>query len=170
MKDIIIDLDGDISSAIADIEELIEQINEFPKALAEIGAESAQLKYNNYQADTEQGFTNGYGRMPVTVTVTETDKGVQISADGEEVVFAEYGTGVHTDERGKAYSDATTPPVTVAEGSYSAMNPTGGVYWRNGYWHYDGKKFYGSYPTYALTETVEELRDNAEWISRSHFK
>lgn len=163
-----IDLDGDLTESISQIENLIEQINEFPKVLAEIGAEQAQTGFDNYQAITEYGETDGYGRAPVNVSPEKTKEGAEIVASGEEVVFAEYGTGVFTDDQHKAYSNIATPPVEVDAGSYSRENA--GVFDRHGYWHYKNTLFYGSYPTYAMTNTIEELRNGTEDIARTHFK
>lgn len=168
MIKIFIDLDGDLTEAISQVENLIDQINEFPKVLADIGAEQAQTGFDNYQAITEYGDADGYDRSPVNVSATKTKEGAEIVASGEEVVFAEYGTGVATDDQGRAYSNITNPPVDVSEGSYSRENAE--VYEKHGYWHYGGTLYYGSYPTYAMTNTIEELRNGTEDIARTHFR
>lgn len=173
MKKIYIDLDGDLDASIAEIEDLINQIREYPVILAEIGAESAQARFDNYQGDTEYMDVSGYGRQPTTVTVNKQKSGkvteVEIVASGDEVCFAEWGTGVDTDDQGKAKSNLISPPVPVYAGSYSQAN---GKHFREGheYWHYRNTLFFGSYPTYGMTDTVEQLRNEAEDIARTHFR
>lgn len=168
MIKIFIDLDGDLTEAISQVENLIDQINEFPKVLADIGVEQAQTGFDNYQAVTKYGVADGYDRSPVNVSAIKTKEGAEIVASGEEVVFAEYGTGVFTDDQHKAYSNIATPPVEVDAGSYSRENA--GVFDRHGYWHYGGTLYYGSVPTYAMTNTIEELRNGTEDIARTHFR
>lgn len=105
MKKIILDpLDPkSIESAIKQLEEHITQrkqlMDVYIRRLAEVGAEAARRTYGS----------------SVTVDAHKIDKGWEIRADGERVVFLEFGAGAWT----KSHELAGPLPITIEPGSWS---------------------------------------------------
>lgn len=142
MKRIKIDIDGDLKSSIAEIDNLIKQIKELPNELAKSGAE----------------MTN-YSPYPVSV---QASKGT-IIASGEEVGFAEYGTGV------LAESDPDAP-IPTGYGTWSGSPEGKQILINKGYWYYNKKRLTGTAPTRALRTTIEYLKQNGAEMLRSKIK
>lgn len=102
---------------------------------------------------------------PVNVTTTVIGNTATIIADGEQVCFIEFGTGVRF---GYGYP-GERPPGIVGIGEYGkgkGKNPKG--WWYTGD-DGKGKHTYGNYPYAPLYTTVTELAEQISTIARSVF-
>lgn len=160
MKKIVIDLDSNLNLAIAQIEDLKKQIEEFPEVLAEGNRQTTQSEYDRYVAFIEGGTVGGYGKEPVTVEIQAEKNTASIHAMGEEVGFAEWGTGV------TAVVDPDAP-IPTGEGTWSKDHGQNLV--DHEYWFYNGQKHFGSVATEAMTHTIERLRNDTESIAKDYF-
>lgn len=163
MKKIVIDLDGDLGEAIHEIEKLIKEVETFPNKVATEGSLHATKRYDGYTAITANGNTVGYGKAPILVTPElheNASKSVFINASGEEVGFAEWGTGIYADN---------DPKVDIPTGFATWSDANGGELSQKGYWWYKKDRYYGSRPTLAMTQTVEYLRHNTVNMAKEYF-
>lgn len=142
MKKIRINFNGDIGQAIAEIDDLIKQIKDLPQKVAERGAE----------------VTN-YGTYPVTVTAENGN----IVARGDQVGFAEWGTGV------LAQPDSTAP-ISTGFGTWSDSEDGSKQLTTKGYWYYNKVRYTGTPATMALHYTEDYLKRNAAQIVGENIK
>ena len=112
--------------------------------LAELGAKEVEISYAG--ADEEKEYD---------VYFRQTENGYVIIAEGENVVFLEFGTGIDTEN----YPDNQFTEADVYPASWS-WSEGSGTFYRYGYWHYKRKLYYGT-PAYkgfyfAKKEMVEQ--------------
>lgn len=127
-----------------------EQVQEFLREIAELGAQEAQTRY---------GFS-------VLVTVQPIENGYAVSADGDAVVFLEFGAGAATNSGNTL---AQEMPFDVRRGSYSDLNQ--GEYQATGYryWHFGGVKYTEVQPRNAMESAYRAMLDQWQDIARSVF-
>ena len=118
---------------------------ELCKRLAEMGAESMRIGYENARYD---------GRKDISVSVKEAEGGYDIVADGESVLFVEFGTGVRY---GGGHPEAGK--YGMGPGTY----PDGKGHWDDpkGWWipkSEGGGHTYGNHPSMTMYHTANDLR------------
>ena len=143
MKKIRIDIDGDIAQAKGEIKDLIAQIQALPQKLAEDALPIAQSRYAGHN---------------VSVTA---QNGI-LEARGDEVGFAEYGTGIYADYDPEA-------PIPTGYGTWSASEDGKGFLIKNGFWYYNKQKLTGTMPTNAMRNALEHLKQNGVQIARKNI-
>lgn len=150
MKHIRFNVDDDLGAVIAEITKLRDSVKEIPGKFADEYSASVQSRFDTFDDPNKR---------PIAVTTQKlgTTK-AQIVATGEDVVFAEYGTGyaAETDEG----ILGVTPPTPTGPGTWSA-NEGSKVFVNHEHWHYK-KTNYGVTvpfpgPTRAVRDTVLDI-------------
>lgn len=87
---------------------------------------------------------------------TETTVAYLISANGEGVVFLEFGAGDTTDygDHGDWTAKMAANGIPIVKGSYSSTVGSG-EYARTGQWHFGGQVYRGVFPRRALYQAVQ---------------
>ena len=87
---------------------------------------------------------------------TETTVAYLISANGEGVVFLEFGAGDTTDygDHGDWTAKMAANGIPIVKGSYSSTIGSG-EYARTGQWHFGGEVYRGVFPRRALYQAVQ---------------
>lgn len=153
---------------VASIDGAIKQIEKYQKwverkakrlceELAKIGANVASVRFGSAIYD---------GTNDVYVTVTETDNGFKIDADGQAVCFIEFGAGVW--HNGWEPYPNQRPPGVVGIGEYGK-----GMGKRNG-WKFtnaSGEKVFtrGNPAAMPMYYASEEIRQKAQQIAKEVF-
>lgn len=144
-----IDLDGDIDKAITQLQKLQSRIEDFPGYVAMNESDIVQSDYS----------ANG---NDILVIAEQSQNFGKITATGDEIGFAEYGTGnqaLHADDA----------PIPTGWGTWSAQEGTGQLI-KKGYWYdYDGVKHYGETPAYAMTGAVQHIKETIDDRAREFF-
>ena len=139
------------------IQEFNGKVEEFLRGLAEIGQKAAQAAYGS----------------PVTVTVEEINGGVCIRANGDAVVFLEFGAGSAVDS-----SDmfAHAMPFPVRRGSFSDVNigedgRPPGQYARTGYqyWEFGGRQYTEVQPKNGMQYAYEAMMQDMRTLAKRVF-
>lgn len=126
------------------------KVDEFLHEVAEVGQVAAE---------------GNYGDSEIMVRIDPIPGGYCLSANGEQVVFIEFGAGKGVNP-GNELADRM--PFDVYDGSYSDMNH--GEYQSTGYrfWHYEGVKYYEiahrDGMQQALIEMLDKWREIAERV------
>lgn len=134
-------------------QEIIEQKKTvLLERLAELGMTVASLTYMSQRSLTigYEPINNG-GRY-------------RIYANGEEVCFLEFGTGVDTNE---THPFKYEVPFDVEHGSWSIENSQ--QYVRYGYWYFGGVKFYGTKSRPGMYEASKQIQQNVVKIAKEVF-
>ena len=133
------------------------KMNEIIEKLAVIGKQIVDYQYSG---GTETDFyevyciTNGNNAM--------------IIAEGDGVMFLEFGAGVYTSDYTAELATEGLPP--IFPGSYSQTEGRG--FFRPGheYWFYQHKKYVGAYPTRGFYMASVEMKEQAVEIAKKVFK
>ena len=171
MSEIVITLDPKvIDNAIKRLKsyqkDLKKKCEMLVKRLAEYGATAAKIKFDSAVIDAYDGSTglmNGYfgKNSAVEVVTSKTAEGYDIVANGEAVVFIEFGSGVLA-EHPQADEFGFGP------GSWSADHGSG-QFAEKGYWFYNKHFLTGQAPAMAMFDTSQELKRKILEIAREVF-
>lgn len=161
MKRIKIDIDN-IDKAIKELEELKQQIRDFPMHLAEeIGKPVAEAEYATIQDPNAH---------PLEVTAEQTENGALLKADGQDVVFYEYGAGIGT-PKARMYDGSDDIP--TGQGTWSQSEEGKGHIKagdNDGFWFYNGMRYESIPPAYAMRHAKETIQEKAEKEAKEFFK
>lgn len=147
-----------INKAIKELDRIANRLEKACSELAErIAKLGAQTVDNEYRAMSED--------KPFDVYYAQMDKGWAIIAEGENVVFLEFGTGVYTTDY--SHPDAKgLPPIEAGEWSKSEGS---GVFARHGHWHYRKKYYEGTTATHGFYFAKQEMKEQAVLIAKEVF-
>lgn len=125
------------------------------KALAELGAVKVSLDYT-------RAVNAAVGMKPITVTVERRDNGYAIVAQGESVMFVEFGAGARY-----GYGHPLDGELGMGPGTY----PGDKGHWNDpkGWWipkEAGGGHTYGNPPSMAMYETAKDLRQEVLRIAK----
>lgn len=160
MKTITITLTGkSLDTAIKDLKayekDCERKAQELTESLANIGEREAIIGYS----------MSGNGNTDISVAVQANKDGHSVIASGEDVLFAEFGTGVYTDT---THEWAGKVPKEIAPGSWSKDHAQ--LFTTKGHWYYAGVPLEGTEPTramyYAFRRMVDSVKREAERIFR----
>lgn len=90
-----------------------------------------------------------------------------IIAEGENVVFLEFGTGVDTIDTTADMETSGLPP--IYPGSWSETEGTG-VFARHGFWHYKGVLYEGTMATMGFYFASKEIKERAVEVTKRIFR
>ena len=164
MKRYTISLDGgDIDAAIANLTErklwVKRKTEELCRRLVEIGVTKARLE-----------FARAIYKGNDNVTVTSDGKGTKytVRANGEAVLFIEFGSGIRYGSGHPANAEYGMGPGTWSDG------PQGKGHWNDpDGWYLPKEKggghSYGNPPAMAMYGSVQYLKNNLERIAREVF-
>lgn len=146
-----------IDYAIARLNEYKKTIRykaeEIVERLSEIGTQVAEFYYSQSGEEYEIScVVNGNSAM--------------IIAEGDNVVFIEFGTGAYTQDFSQELDTEGLPP--IFGGSWSATEGSG-VYARHGFWHYKGTLYFGTDPTHGFYFASKEMKEQAVEIAKKVF-
>lgn len=132
------------------VKEFDQKVDAFIKELGEIGKNAAQGAYGS----------------SIAVTVEPADNGVTINANGEAVVFMEFGAGSSTDATDRYSSEM---PFPVYRGSYS--DATQGEYQATNYkyWYFGGVKMTAIEPTNGMQKAYEAIMQDMAGVAKRVF-
>ena len=160
MSDHVINVDPldptSVSRAEREIKRLIKwyekKVDEFLVELAEIGKRAAQGAYGS----------------AITVTVEAIANGVCIRANGDAVVFLEFGAGSQVNE-GNMF--ANVMPFDVRRGSFSDSKVPPGEYARNNYeyWTFGGQRLEYVTPVNGMQKAYEAMQQDVKTLARKVF-
>lgn len=147
---------------------LAAKLDEFLKRLAEVVYEVADDRYTEafiaYQLKGDK--TDIYYEPDITVSIEPIKNGYRVVAAGEEVLFVEFGAGVHYN--GSDAYPGTRPEGVVGIGEY------GRGLGKNQMWFFskDGEHrvSYGNPPFPAMYYANEELQRQIERIAKEVFR
>ena len=144
-----------INQAIKELKKYQKELTKLEKKfcleLAEVGRQKAQTIYDSFYLE---GFNE-----PVQCVVEETTDGAKLVANGMDVCFVEFGTGVEAD--GSVHEGYTFTP-----GSWSSSELGKGVFSELGYWFYNGTRFTGTPPAHAITQAIAEMESKASEVAQ----
>ena len=149
-----------IDDAIKELERYSNRLEsacmELAERLAKLGAQTVENEYRS--ASEEKQFV---------VECTQTDNGWTIIAEGENVVFLEFGTGVLTEDY--EHPEAVGLP-NISPGSYSQTEGRGNfVVGSHEYWYYRKKRYSGTIATHGFYFAKREMKEQAILIAREVF-
>ena len=129
-----------IRERIEKLANLQDKLAEIARRLCEVGEPIIQAWHGNHS----------------TVIAEPTEDGYVIRAEGEDVLFIEFGTG---DKAGEMAANYDAVPAEVAPGTWSATHAQ--MYYKYGFWVFAGKIYHYTEPHpafyYAYQRMVEAL-------------
>lgn len=129
------------------------QYEAFIKDFCETGAAIAQ-----------QNYGEGNGEDSASVTPEPEGDSGRIVATGDGISFLEFGAGV---EAGITGLTPVQAPYQIAPGSWSREHSK--QFCMNGYWYYNGKRYYSKTPTGAMQNASVELQQRVQEIAGRNF-
>jgi hypothetical protein len=156
-KTITIELsDKSIRAAIKEINQykawVLQKEEELRRKLASIGVTTAFIKFNAVAPSSKSGISVRFDDNGSTAT---------IYAEGEEVAFIEFGTGIKY-----GYGHPEAGKFGFGPGTWEGKG-----HWDdpNGWWYGSGKHTYGNPPAMAMYTAVKEITENVTRIAREVF-
>ena len=123
--------------------------------LAERGKEIVDYSYSLSDEDCEVScIVNGNSSM--------------IIAEGQNVMFLEFGTGVYTDDFSDEMETKGLPPIFA--GSYSQTEGRGHFRPDHQYWYYNRVMYQGTLPTRGFYFASKDIKEQAVEIAKKVFK
>lgn len=148
-------IDNAISQIKAYRNSLQSKIETIVERLAILGTQVVEYQYGLSHEDFEVScITNGNSSM--------------IIAEGDNVVFLEFGTGVYTEDHSSEMEAEGLPPIFA--GSYSQTEGMGHFRPDHQYWYYEGIKYAGTLPTQGFYFASKEIKEQAVEIAKKVFK
>ena len=127
------------------------------KRLADIGSDVARIEFKN-------AIYNGTN--DVSVRVEDNGKRATIYAEGESVLFIEFGSGSKN-----GYGHPEAKKHGYGPGTYSD-GPNGKGHWSdpNGWYYEHGKKSHGNPPAMAMVHARDRIVEQLTQVAREVFK
>lgn len=134
---------------------LNSKVNEIVSKLTVIGAEIVEYQYFSSHEDYEVScVVNGNSSM--------------IIAEGDNVVFLEFGTGVLTEDNTDEMDSKGLPPIFA--GSWSNTEGLGQFRPDHQYWYHNHIKYQGTMPMQGFYFASKEIKEQAVNIATRVFK
>lgn len=146
------------------IESAIRQLDRYSKRLEKACAELTEELARVGAKVVDDRYAEANEDKLYVVYYASTKNGWEIVAEGENVVFIEFGTG--DDTRNYRHLDIGAE---ISKGSWSASEGTG-TYARHGHWHYKGVDYKGTSPTWGFYYAKVEMKEQVVNIAKEVFK
>jgi len=147
---------GSITRAIKMLEKMqkdfTDKVPVFIEKMSEVVSESLKSSYGD-----------SYG---ITVATDVVENGYVISANGEQVVFIEFGAG---DDANETHAFASVMPFDVSPGSWSRSEEGKEMYAKFGYWKFHGIKYTYIEPRNAFEKAYVDVLKNYARIAEEVF-
>ena len=145
--DITVTQSGNMRGWINRMLHLREKVEEIAKRLCKVGEPIIQATHGNHARVWSEPTENGY----------------KVCADGEDILFIEFGTGLKAGQDAHLYDEV---PGVVGEGTWSATHAK--MYSTWGFWVFAGEIYYYTEPHpafyYAYQAMVEALPQIAQEV------
>ena len=145
--DITVTQSGNMRGWINRMLHLREKVEEVAKRLCKVGEPIIQATHGNHARVWSEPTENGY----------------KVCADGEDILFIEFGTGLKAGQDAHLYDEV---PGVVGEGTWSATHAK--MYSTWGFWVFAGEIYYYTEPHpafyYAYQAMVEALPQIAQEV------
>ena len=145
--DITVTQSGNMRGWINRMLHLREKVDEVAKRLCKVGEPIIQATHGNHARVWSEPTKNGY----------------KVCADGEDILFIEFGTGLKAGQDAHLYDEV---PGVVGEGTWSATHAK--MYSTWGFWVFAGEIYYYTEPHpafyYAYQAMVEALPQIAQEV------
>ena len=109
-----------------------------------------------------------YGDEEYEISCIVNGDNAMIIAEGSEVVFLEFGTGVYTEDHTYEMETEGLPPIFA--GSYSQTEGSGQFRAGHEYWYYNHRKYVGSIPLRGFYMASKEIKEQAVNVAIKVFK
>jgi len=109
-----------------------------------------------------------YGDEEYEISCIVNGNNAMIIAEGSEVVFLEFGTGVYTEDHTYEMETEGLPPIFA--GSYSQTEGSGQFRAGHEYWYYNHRKYVGSIPLRGFYMASKEIKEQAVNVAIKVFK
>lgn len=153
----------DIDSVNKAIQQVKDYQKSFDKKIDEILNELVNLGAR--RVETQFALVTEY--EPYDISCEVVGNNAMIIAEGENVIFLEFGTGVEVVDTTDEMETEGLPP--IYKGSWSETEGTG-MFARNGYWYYNGHKYQGTMATQGFYLASKDIKEQAVKIARRVFK
>lgn len=158
-----ITLDKDsIDTAIAQVKAYKKSLNakveRIVEELANMGARIVESQYAIPMDDSDYDVScivNGNNAM--------------IIAEGDGVIFLEFGTGVDVTDKTQEFGMETEGLPPIYPGSWSETEGSG-VFAKHGHWHYKGVDYTGTMATMGFYFASKEIREKAVNVAKKVFR
>lgn len=148
-----------IDEAIAELKKYSKNLQEkATEIVTELGLRGREI------VDTQYSMVEEYEIYNVDCIVNGTS--AMIIAEGDSVVFLEFGTGVDVEDNSSEMETAGLP--IIASGSWSATEGRG-TFVRHGHWHYNGVDYTGTMPTHGFHFASKEIKEKAVEVAKRIF-
>ena len=135
-----------LDTAIRLLQRNSKNIDRFLERLCEVGQNAAQAAFGN----------------AVSVTWSKSGDGYVITANGEAVMFLEFGAGIYTDE---AHEFASQMPFEVAPGSFSQTVGQGQfIPGEREFWYWGHTRMEGVQPRRGMWQCYRAMEDSLERV------
>lgn len=145
-----------VSKAISDLKDYAKRLREAEKEitrqLAELGVKVIQIEYYNVEPSDYDVYSE------------EIPNGHVIVANGEDVMFIEFGAGVVTADYEHPEAEGL-PPIEAGEWSRTEGSKQ---FYLKGYWYYNHERYthYPDYPAWGFHEARKQIIEQAEEVVR----
>ena len=145
---------GDALERVQKLLDVKASVAEIAKRLCEVGEPIIRATHGNHARVWTEPTENGY----------------KVSAEGEDVLFIEFGTGDLTGTMADKYDDV--PAVALKPGSWSEANQ--GEYWKTGgyhkgHWHFGGQEYHETPPHPAFYDAYQAMVEALPQIAQEVF-
>lgn len=151
------------------VSEALKQIRDYKKEVQrranEVVSQLAQM--GTQIVDTQ--FSIVAEQDPPEVYCLVNGNSAMIIAEGDNVVFLEFGTGVDVTDKTKELGMETEGLPPIYSGSWSETEGRG-VFSRFGYWHYKGQLYTGTMATQGFYFASKEIRERAVEEAKRIFR
>ena len=155
--------ESSIDRAIDELKKCSKDVKSKAERIAdELARIGAKVVDDNYRKSHEEDYVVYY--------LTQQDIGKSkclIVAEGENVMFLEFGTGVYTDDFSDEFEHDTLPP--IFGGSWSQSEGMGHFRPDHQFWYYNRHKYEGTLPMMGFYFATKEMKEQAENIVRKEF-
>ena len=149
-----------VDNAIKQIETYKKTFNaKVEKIVSELANMGKQIVETQFATSTEDS--------DYKVSCIVNGDNAMIIAEGEDVVFLEFGTGVATTDTTVDMETEGLPP--IYKGSWSETEGSG-VFAKYGHWHYKGVDYTGTMPTMGFYFASKAIKDVAVEMAIKVFK
>lgn len=148
------------------IDDAIRKIDRYKKTIEEKAQEVlSQLAVMGMQI---VDYAYGGNDEEYEISCVVNGNNAMIIAEGSEVVFLEFGTGVYTEDHTYEMETEGLPPIFA--GSYSQIEGSGQFRAGHEYWYYNHKKYVGSIPMRGFYMASKEIKEQAVEMAIKVFK
>jgi hypothetical protein len=147
------------------IQDAVKELNAYSEKTLEMKYEQVLMELGKLGEAIVNNCFSESGEVFFTSHIVQGNKCVVI-AEGDNVMFLEFGTGVDTEDHSDSFEHEALPPIEA--GSWSATEGRG-TFARHGYWHYNGELYFGTTPKRGFWFASKEMKERAEEIVRKVF-